>query len=223
MHVEIVKHTPDPEAVVALAARQCYSAGFVMDFASTPERDATLLRRVIGSGHASVAEHAVFTFAIRGVSRALSHQLVRFRMASFSQQSQRYTSVGEDYVIPETITNSQFGASYHYAIKLAYETYEAMVKAGVPKEDARYVLPNAAPTNLIMTMNARELLHAFNLRCCERAQWEIRELFNEILLLVKPIAPTIFENAGASCVAGPCPEGAMGCGKKQGNSPAGKE
>ena len=139
MHVEIVEHTPNPERVVAMAARQCYSAGFVMDFTSTPEQDATLLRRVIGSGHASVAEHAVFTFAIEGVSRALSHQLVRFRMASFSQQSQRYTSVGEDYIVPDTITNSQYGAAYHYAIKLAYETYEGMVKAGVPKEDARYV------------------------------------------------------------------------------------
>ena len=223
MHVEIVKHTPDPEAVVALAARQCYAAGFVMDGCSTPDQDADLIRKVLGLNHASVAEHAVFTFAIRGVSRALSHQLVRFRMASFSQQSQRYTSVGDEYVVPETIIDSQFGATYHYAIKLAYETYEAMVKAGVPKEDARYVLPNACPTNLIMTMNARELLHAFNLRCCTRAQWEIRELFNEILRLVNPIAPTIFENAGASCVAGPCPEGAMGCGKKQGNSPAGKE
>ena len=223
MHVEIVKHTPDPERVVALAARQCYSEGFVMDGCSTSAQDAALIRKVLGSGHSSVVEHAVFTFAIRGVSRALSHQLVRFRLCSFSQQSQRYTSVGEDYIVPDTITNSQYGAAYHYAIKLAYETYEGMVKAGVPKEDARYVLPNAAPTNLIMTMNARELLHAFNLRCCTRAQWEIRELFNEILRLVKPIAPIIFENAGASCVAGPCPEGAMGCGKKQGNSPAGKE
>ena len=215
MHVEIVKHTPDPEAVVALAARQCYAAGFVMDGCSTPAQDAALLRRVIGSGHLSVLEHAVFTFAIRGVSRSLSHQLVRFRMASFSQQSQRYTSVGEDYIVPDTITNSQYGAAYHYAIKLAYETYEGMVKAGVPKEDARYVLPNACPTNLIMTMNARELLHAFNLRCCTRAQWEIRELFNEILRLVKPIAPVIFANAGASCTNGPCPEGAMGCGKRK--------
>ena len=166
MHVEIVKHTPDPERVVALAARQCYSAGFVMDGCSTPAQDAALLRRVIGSGHLSVLEHAVFTFAIRGVSRSLSHQLVRFRVASFSQQSQRYTSVGDEYVVPDTITNSQYGAAYHYAIKLAYETYEGMVKAGVPKEDARYVLPNACPTNLIRTMNARELLHAFNLRCC---------------------------------------------------------
>ena len=215
MHVEIVKHTPDPERVVAMAARQCYSEGFAPELSVLPERDATLLRRVIGSGHASVAEHAVFTFAIRGVSRALSHQLVRFRLCSFSQQSQRYTSVGEDYIVPDTITNSQYGAAYHYAIKLAYETYEGMVKAGVPKEDARYVLPNACPTNLIMTMNARELLHAFNLRCCTRAQWEIRELFNEILRLVKPIAPVIFENAGASCTNGPCPEGAMGCGKRK--------
>ena len=214
MYVEIVKHTPDPERVVALAARQCYSEGFVMDGCSTPAQDAALIRKVLGSGHSSVAEHAVFTFAIRGVSRALSHQLVRFRMASFSQQSQRYTSVGDEYITPESIVDSQYGAAYHYAIYLAYETYEGMVKAGVPKEDARYVLPNACPTNLIMTMNARELLHAFNLRCCNRASWEIRELFNEILRLVKPIAPTIFENAGASCVAGPCPEGAMGCGKK---------
>ena len=215
MHVEIVKHTPDPERVVALAARQCYSEGFVMDGCSTSAQDAALIRKVLGSGHSSVVEHASFTFAIEGISRVTSHQLVRFRVASFSQQSQRYTSVGEDYVVPEKIKEMAFFHSYNHAIKLAYETYEEMVKAGVPKEDARYVLPNACPTNLIMTMNARELLHAFNLRCCNRAQWEIRELFNAILRLVKPIAPTIFENAGASCVAGPCPEGAMGCGKKQ--------
>lgn len=214
MHVEIVKHTPDPERVVALAARQCYSEGFVMDGRSTPAQDAALIRKVLGSEHLSVLEHAVFTFAIKGVSRALSHQLVRFRVASFSQQSQRYTSVGEDYIVPGTIKEKAFLHTYNHIIKLAYETYEEMVEAGVPKEDARYVLPNASPTNLIMTMNARELLHAFNLRCCERSQWEIRELFNEILRLVKPIAPTIFENAGASCVAGPCPEGAMGCGMK---------
>ena len=215
MRVEIVKHTPDPERVVALAARQCYSAGFVMDFTSTPEQDATLLRRVIGSGHASVAEHAVFTFSIKGVSRALSHQLVRFRVASFSQQSQRYTSVGEDYIVPETVRENSLLRVYNHTIKMAYDAYERMIDAGVPKEDARYVLPNACPTNLIMTMNARELLHAFNLRCCTRAQWEIRELFNEILRLVKPIAPVIFENAGASCTNGPCPEGAMGCGKRK--------
>ena len=223
MQVEIVKHTPDPEAVAIMAARRCYSHGDDPDYSPITEMDRALLRRVIGSGHLSVIEHISVVFLIKGVSRALSHQLVRFRMASFSQQSQRYTSVGEDYIVPDTITNSQYGAAYHYAIKLAYETYEGMVKAGVPKEDARYVLPNACPTNLIMTMNARELLHAFNLRCCTRAQWEIRELFNEILRLVNPIAPTIFENAGASCVAGPCPEGAMGCGKKQGSSPTGKE
>ena len=216
MHVEIVKHTPDPERVVAMAARQCYSAGFVMDFTSTPEQDADLLRRVIGSGHTSILEHAAITVAIKGVSRSLSHQLVRFRVGTvFSQQSQRYTSVGDEYIIPESIKEKSFLHSYNHAIKLAYETYEEMIKEGVPKEDARYVLPNAAPTNLIMTMNARELLHAFNLRCCNRAQWEIRELFNEILRLVKPIAPAIFENAGASCVNGPCPEGAMGCGKRK--------
>lgn len=213
MHVEIVRHTPDPEAVVAMAARQCYSEGFVMDGCSTPAQDAALIRKVLGSGHSSVAEHAVFTFAIKGVSRTLSHQLVRFRVASFSQQSQRYTSVGEDYIVPETVREKSLLRIYSHTIKLAYETYEGMVKAGVPKEDARYVLPNACPTNLIMTMNARELLHAFNLRCCTRAQWEIRELFNEILRLVKPIAPVIFENAGASCTNGPCPEGALGCGK----------
>lgn len=215
MHVEIVKHTTDPEAVVAMAARQCYSAGFVMDFTSTPEQDAALIRRVLGSGHLSVLEHFSTVFAIRGCSRSLSHQLVRFRVASFSQQSQRYTSVGDEYIIPESVKEKSFLHTYNHAIRLAYETYEEMIREGVPKEDARYVLPNACPTNLIMTMNARELLHAFNLRCCNRAQWEIRELFNEILRLVKPIAPTIFENAGASCVNGPCPEGAMGCGKRK--------
>ena len=215
MHVEIVKHTPDPERVVAMAARQCYSAGFAPDLLSTPKQDSELIRKVLGSGHTSIAEHAVFSIAIRGCSRSASHQLVRFRVGTvFSQQSQRYTSVGEDYIVPETVKENSLLRVYNHTIKMAYDAYERMIDAGVPKEDARYVLPNACPTNLIMSMNARELLHAFNLRCCNRTQWEIRELFNEILRLVKPIAPTIFENAGASCVNGPCPEGAMGCGMK---------
>lgn len=222
MRVEIARHTPDPERVVALAARQCYSAGFVMDFASTPERDATLIRKVLGSVHLSVLEHAVFTFAIEGISRVTSHQLVRNRIASFSQQSQRYAKVGDKVIVPLSV-EGYFANEFMRLTDELFSLYEEMVDFGVPKEDARYILPNAATTNIIMTMNARELLHFFSLRCCERAQWEIREMANEMLRQVKPIAPTIFENAGASCANGTCPEGAMGCGKKQGNSPAGKE
>ena len=214
MRVEIARHTPDPEAVVAMAARQCYSEGFVMDGCSTPAQDAALIRKVLGSGHSSVAEHAVFTFAIEGISRVTSHQLVRNRIASFSQQSQRYAKVGDKVVIPLSV-EGYFANEFMRLTDELFSLYEEMVDFGVPKEDARYILPNACPTNLIMTMNARELLHAFNLRCCARAQWEIRELFDEILRLVKPIAPTIFESAGASCVNGLCPEGAMGCGKRK--------
>ena len=175
------------------------------------------LKAAIASGHESVLENAVYTFEIRGVSRALTHQLVRHRMASYAQQSQRYVDMSEAaYIIPESVDKCLAQATpdgcplnieYVNAIRKCEEVYRKLVGAGISPEDARYVLPNACTTNIVITMNARELRHFFALRCCERAQWEIRELANKMLTLVEPVAPKLFENAGPSCVQlGYCPE-----------------
>jgi len=200
------------------------------------DEDLRSLKHALDSGHESVAEHAVFTFAVSGVSRALTHQLVRHRMASYSQQSQRYvkmsgkvnesqfdfvtpesfmTTVTDDYWNTESGNNSTLASEeFESLMESIGELYERMINAGIPEEDARYILPNACTTNLVVTMNGRELRHFFNLRCCTRAQWEIRELADKMLELVKEVAPILFENAGASCVAtGKCPEGKKSCGR----------
>lgn len=188
------------------------------------------LKGALASGHESVAEHASFTFAIEGVSRALSHQLVRHRVASYSQQSQRYVNMDRfKWVMPKSIDYSDemcrtklicdpdtpfIHDAYIELMDEIQSLYEQFVEAGIPEEDARYILPNACCTNIVMSMNARELRHFFRMRCCERAQAEIREMANKMLELVEEVAPTIFADAGASCVAtGRCPEGAKSCGK----------
>ncbi|MFW6305592.1 MAG: FAD-dependent thymidylate synthase, partial [Candidatus Saliniplasma sp.] len=165
------------------------------------------LDKIKESGHYSVIEHASFTFAVHDVSRALTHQLVRHRLASYSQQSQRYVDIENfDPVIPESISEDEKAAEiYSQFMEDVKRTYEEL-KELVPLEDARYVLPNATKSNIIVTMNARELWHFFSLRCCRRAQWEIRELANRMLELVEEKAPLIFEEAGAPCIRGPCPE-----------------
>jgi thymidylate synthase (FAD) len=165
-------------------------------------------------GHTSVVEHTCFTFAISGVSRSLTHQLVRHRIASYSQQSQRYVNLSNpQYVVPPTIAgNSEMSAEYRATMELIWRQYNALLQLGIPAEDARYVLPNATCTNILVTMNARELLHFFELRCCLHAQWEIRELADAMLDEVKQVAPTIFAHAGASCEArGVCPEKKTDC------------
>lgn len=235
MKVELVAFTPSPEAVCDLGARVCVSY-------DVPELDEDLkaLGHALASGHESVLEHASFSFAIEGISRACSHQLVRHRMASYSQQSQRYVKMdGFEYVMPERIkndfTNIQLGwvdrwdpdedemiespnyvrinEIYSDILDTIGDIYKQMIESGIPEEDARYILPNACKTNLVVTMNARELRHFFSLRCCERAQWEIRELAERMLELVREVAPTLFEDAGPRCKAlGYCPE-AKGCGK----------
>lgn len=218
MLVTLLQHTPDPERTVALAARLCYSSAAIGDLhEKLSHADITeFLAKIMSLGHQSVLEHVSFTFGIEGISRACSHQLVRHRLASYSQQSQRYvTFKGEDFplVLPESISSSPRRAEiFNKAVKLAASAYQALVDEGVPAEDARFVLPNAAETKIIVTMNARELLHFFELRCCERAQWEIRAMAIEMLRLVKTTAPVIFSSAGPGCVSGGCPEGAMTCG-----------
>ena len=177
------------------------------------------LQHAIASGHESVLEHVSFTFLITGISRACSHQLVRHRLASYSQQSQRYVGLSSrdvfDHVIPETISKNQEAmAEYERLMSAISEVYGRLVDCyKIPQEDARYVLPNACETDLVMTMNVRELRHFFNLRCCNRAQWEIRELANEMLKICKFTEPTLFEGAGPSCEKyGLCPESRT-CGK----------
>ena len=217
MHVELLYHTPDPERAVATAARLCYApigASELME-SLTDEGIRKVLTTILKSGHHSTLEHASYTFAIDGVSRALTHQLVRHRLASFNQQSQRYVKFadGLDVVKPASIAeNEEANALFDEMVAKTVEAYQAFLAAGVPAEDARYILPNAAESKIVVTMNIRELRHFFNLRCCNRAQWEIRELAWKMLELARPTAPFIFADAGPGCVRGACPEGKMTCG-----------
>ena len=218
MQVTLVSHTPDPEATVALAARLCYSPvsiGELRDRLSGSDIR-KFLEKILTLGHLSVLEHASFTFGIEGVSRVTTHHLVRHRVASFSQQSQRYVSHKEMFqvVIPPSISaDPVMEEKFSSQMRELHRLYGEMVESGIPAEDARYVLPNATETKILATMNVRELLHFFRLRCCERAQWEIRALAVEMLKLAKSAAPILFEGAGPACLSGPCPEGEMTCGR----------
>lgn len=206
MNVLMLTHTPAATGICGMAAAICTGS-------TNPNK---ALDHALESGHESVLEHASFTFQIEGVSRALLAQLTRHRIASFSVQSQRYCNAGDSgSVMPDSIKSLSQQAKnvYYEAIGNAYAAYDRLVELGAPKEDARFVLPNAAETRLIMTMNARELRHFFGLRCCNRAQWEIRQLADEMLRLCKSAAPALFKDAGCACMAGkPCPEGKKSCG-----------
>ena len=216
--VKLLEHTPEPERVVAMAARLCYSPIGAEELAEKLSEDKVkeMVRKMVKLGHASTIEHVSFTFGIEGVSRVLTHQLVRHRIASYDQQSQRYVaSHGFEYITPPTIAaNSAANKKFTDLMENIRQVYDELMAMDIPKEDARYVLANAAETKIMVTMNARSLLHFFNLRCCNRAQWEIRDMANKMLAEVKKVAPTLFANAGASCVnTGRCPEGDMTCGK----------
>jgi len=214
-------YTPEPDLVCAAAARTSRStltpAELLETSSKEEEKALKLLRQIIKSGHISVTEHASFTFSIAGVSRALTHELVRHRIASYTQQSQRYVKVagGDSFVIPQTVRSNEkslklFGSMLSEASKV----YDELIGLGIPVEDARYILPNATKTTITITMNGRELLHFFSLRCCERAQWEIRELAERMVMECRKVAHVIFEKAGPSCVQlGTCPEGEFSCGK----------
>lgn len=217
MDVRLLNHTPDPERAIAAAARLCYAPVGAAELLEVMSDEAVrkVLKTIITSGHTSALEHASYTFAIDGVSRALTHQLVRHRLASYNQQSQRYVTYAEEphFVVPPAVTADPAAAEvFSAATKAAFDAYRALLDAGVPAEDARYLLPNAMETKIVVTMNVRELLHFFELRCCKRAQWEIRELALAMLSLAEPTAPYIFMDAGASCRRGPCREGKMTCG-----------
>lgn len=217
MHVQLLSYTPDPEQVAAAAARLCYSSATIEELLERSRDDhAALLAKILDLGHFSVLEHASFTFGIEGISRACSHQLVRHRIASFSQQSQRYVAVSERFpaVTPPSIAeNPLLARRFEEFLDDCHTLYRELYEAGIPAEDARFVLPNAAETKLVMTMNARELRHFFALRCCRRAQWEIRAMATAMLRACKPVAPLLFAGAGPGCLAGSCPEGKMTCGQ----------
>ena len=213
MIVKLLAYTQNADAICAAAGKSCYSAKPPAELVGSGDPEKTL-GKIVGMGHHSVIEHASFTFSVEGVSRTLTHQLVRHRIASFSQQSQRYVSLDKPtYVVPDTVkANPKLLARYEELMDEIWAVYGELQET-IPAEDARYVLPNGCTTNITITMNARELLHFFSLRCCNRAQWEIRELADNMLALCMEVSPTIFKNAGAPCVRGPCPEGKLTCGK----------
>lgn len=227
LKVRLIGHTPDPERLVAAASRLCYSDADIDALQQdVGEKDQTrFLMKLVEMGHLSPVEHASFTFGVEGVSRSLLAQLSRHRIASFSVKSQRYVgalSKGSgtfNYVVPRGIERlgpdavTRFGEQMLEMQRWYDGWVELLGRDESGYEDARFVLPNAAETKLIMTMNARELSHFFALRCCNRAQWEIRDMAWEMLRLVKEAAPSLFSKAGPPCVFKSCTEGKMTCGK----------
>ena len=266
LKVKIIAHTPEPDKVVAQAGKLCYSAVGVDEITQklTEEEIARYVNMLASIGHESPLEHVSFTFAIEGISRACTHQIVRHRIASYSQQSQRYVKLEQfEYIIPPAIeSNSEAKRIFIEAMERDQKAYDELVDLlledilidkhaadygscireilkenpdAVPDrskvldlyaenfpenyrkaekqaiEDARYVFPNACETKIVITMNARSLLHFFNVRCCNRAQWEIREMATEMLKECKKIAPALFKKAGPDCVYGKCGEGKMSC------------
>lgn len=230
MNVKLLNFTPNPdETCTGAALVSFWSKNPSEYFDNINKNDVKRLKEVIGYGHVSVVEHASFTFSIEGISRACSHQLVRHRIASYTQQSQRRVKIEDfDPVIPSSIKlNEEALGIFKKSMKDLYNTYQRLIHIDIPLEDARYVLPNATKTTIIVTMNARELLHFFRLRCCNKAQWEIKKVAWKMLRLCKEKASVIFENAGPSCITiGRCLEGDLSCGfwkKLQGKTPEEKQ
>jgi thymidylate synthase (FAD) len=221
--VALLRYTPEPEKTVALAAKLCYSDSDIDQLKGDIDLKDTskFINMLIKMGHLSPIEHATFTFSIEGVSRAFLAQVTRHRIASFSVKSQRYVGADKtfNYIIPPSIEalGQEAAEEYNAQMKQIHNWYTAwqqrLGEGEASNEDARFVLPNAAETKLVMTMNARELMHFFGLRCCNRAQWEIREVAWRMLEEVTKVAPNLFKNSGPSCVFGACKEGKMTCGK----------
>ena len=222
LHVELLDFSQNALSIIYAACRQCYSAGFAGQIFADGLKDSAkqeeFVRQVVSSGHESPLEHVKFTFAIEGVSRALTHQLVRHRVASYSQQSQRYVKESDfDFIVPPSIeTDEEMKTEYVHTMQEIQSSYTRLLKAFEKKgikgekanQDARFVLPQASETKILVTMNCRELMHFFKERCCTRAQWEIRKLAEEMLGICKQKLPSVFNNSGAKCVAlGYCPEG----------------
>ena len=221
MKVKILAHTPEPEKLIAAAAKLCYSSSPVDKIMDelTDEAVEKFLTKLVDMGHESPIEHVSFTFMIDGVSRALLAQITRHRLASFSVRSQRYVDESNfSYVTAPVMSENIYGLEKVMAnIATEYQSIKRiLMDKGFTKEQAneqaRAILPNACATSLVMTMNARELMHFFNKRCCNRAQDEIRGVADEMLRQCKEVAPILFKNSGAPCVKGYCPEGSMSCG-----------
>ena len=259
MKVKLLTYTPNPEEIIANSARLCYSSMGIDELFDkyTDEQNKNMIDKLMNVGHESPFEHVSFTFGVEGVSRSLTHQLVRHRIASYSQKSQRYVKENQfKYIIPyavenipeakeifmKTMRNDQIAYDELVDLLILEQIKDFWGCEGVPEnkiieaeddliddfkekyknsykimekkaiEDARYVFPNACETKIIMTMNTRSLMNFFKLRCCNRAQWEIRELADKMLIECKQIAPNLFKYAGASCMFGNCPEGNMSCG-----------
>jgi len=229
LRVELLRHTPESEEIIAMGAKLCYTNSDLSELQKgVEEKDqGPFIDKLLDMEHLSPIEHASFTFGIEGVSRSLLAQITRHRIASFSVKSQRYVSAqsreqGEtfNYIIPPSILalGDEAIKEYETQMQTIQGWYDSWLKKLGDKgeksnEDARFILPNSAETKMIVTMNARQLLHFFNLRCCNRAQWEIRALATEMLNLCKKVAPNVFKSAGPGCVSGPCPEGKFTCGK----------
>lgn len=225
LNVALIRHTLSPEEVVALGARLCYSRATIDSLTQRVEKadQTAFVQKIMGMGHDSVLEHATFTFGVEGVSRVLLTQLTRHRLASFSVQSQRYVSYenGFGYIVPPKIEalGEEAVQEYHQQMQTMHQWYcswqEKLGSGEGSNEDARFVLPGACETRLMVTMNVRELRHFFSLRMCSRAQWEIRALATEMHRLCMEVAPALFADAGPGCLRGACPEGAKSCGKAQ--------
>ncbi|MFW6450435.1 MAG: FAD-dependent thymidylate synthase [Nanoarchaeota archaeon] len=216
LNVRLLNYTPVPANIVATAARLCYSNAEINDLLEemTNEKCEKLLKKLMQLGHESPMEHASFTFAVEGISRACSHQLVRHRIASYSQQSQRYVDSAEfNYVIPPSVKKDEkTRKDFENIMQQIGKAYEEL-KEIAPKEDARFVLPNAGETKVVFTMNARSLKNFFKHRTCTRAQWEIRNMAQKMLKLCRGISPILFNEMGPDCICEKvCPEGTMSCG-----------
>lgn len=241
MKIKLINYTPNAEETIASAGKLCYSSVGVDEIDKNLSKEAIqkYINMLNNLGHESPIEHASFTFAAEGISRSLSHQLVRHRLASYSQQSQRYVKINNfEYIIPPSIEENEEAKevfikamqedqkNYSQITDVLFnKNYNSFIKEGIAKkearrkaeklaiEDARYVFPNACETKIVFTMNTRSLMHFFSLRCCNRAQWEIRNMAFEMVKICKKVYPTLFKNAGPNCINGPCPEGKMSCGK----------
>ncbi len=227
LQVKLLEMSENPLSLLYVAYRQCYSArwaGEMWEEDGSEKRQAAFIREMMGSGHDSPLEHVKFTFAVEGVSRALTHQLVRYRLASYSQQSQRYVDMGNfGYIVPPSIAGDEsLRTEFERCMNEIQRSYNALLarygEKGVEgeraHEDARFVLPQAGESKIVVTMNCRELLHFFSQRCCQRAQWEIRALADTMLEICREKLPPVFENGGAKCERlGYCPEGRFSCGR----------
>ena len=242
MKVMLIAHTPEPEKVIATAAKLCYSSSDIGSLKDglTDDKVENFISMLASIGHESPMEHVSFTFGIEGISRACSHQLVRHRIASYSQKSQRYVNEnGFEFIVPPEIEAvPEAKAEFERSMEALTESYEKIADILTEKhtadfisqgqdektaarnarkkanEDARFVLPNACETKIVVTMNVRTLFNFFKHRCCNRAQWEIKAVADEMLRLCYEAAPHVFKNAGPSCVmTGRCPEGKMSCGR----------